>query len=329
MTRGRLALTALGIALSVLAIVALLRAVRAADVAEHLRATRVEWLVAGVLVTAFGYVLRAYRWRALLAPQRELPVGRVFGPTVVGFLAINTLPARLGEFVRAYLLARFERMPTAGVLGSCALERVLDLGFLALFWALSLLFAPYPEWFRVSGYVTFGLGGLAAAGLWLFHARQGHAERLLDNGLFAWIPARLRVGLKDAIPAFGDGLTALGAPGVLPRAVAWSAGMWAVNGSVFLLVGYSAGLDLAWWSPFLLAFVVCVAILLPSSPGFVGVMEAACVVGLSLLGIDGASGLAFGILYHLTQILPLVLLGSVFALRAHLRPSDLAPKAAE
>jgi uncharacterized protein (TIRG00374 family) len=325
-TRGRLALTVLGIALSVLAIVALLRAVSAADVAEHLRATRLEWLAAGIVLTALGYIPRAYRWRALLAPQRDLPIGRVFGPTVVGFLAINTLPARLGEFVRAYLLARFERMATAGVLGSCALERVLDLGFLALFWALSLLFAPYPEWFRVSGYLTFGLGGLAAAGLWLFQARRGAAERVLDHAMLAFVPARVKTGMKGAIPAFGGALTALGAPGVLPRSLAWSAVMWLVNAIVFLLIGYAAGLELPLWSPFLLVFVVCVAISIPSSPGFVGVMEAACVVGLSLLGVDSARGLAFGILYHLSQILPLVLLGTFFAVRAHIRPSDLAPE---
>ncbi len=326
MTRGRMALTAFGVVLSVLAIVALLRAVRAADLAEHLRATRLEWLAAGLLVTTFGYVLRAYRWRALLAPQRMLPISRVFGPTVVGFLAINTLPARLGEFVRAYLLARFEKIPTAGVLGSCALERVLDLGFLALFWGVSLLFAPYPEWFRLSGYLTFGLGGVAAAALWLFQARRAQTERSLDSGFLSRLPAGLKETMKGAIPAFSEALTALGAPGVLPRATAWSAAMWLVNGSVFLLIGYAAGLSLPWWSPFLLTFVVCVAILLPSSPGFVGVMEAACVVGLALLGVDKASGLAFGLLYHLSQILPLVLLGSAFALRAHLKPADLAPQ---
>ncbi|HEU4724256.1 MAG TPA: lysylphosphatidylglycerol synthase transmembrane domain-containing protein [Candidatus Eisenbacteria bacterium] len=326
MTKGRLALTALGIALSVLAVLALLRAVRAADVAEHLRETRLEWLAAGVLVTAFGYVLRAYRWRALLHPQRDLPISRVFGPTVVGFLAINTLPARLGEFVRAYLLARLERLPTAGILGSCALERVLDLAFLAVFWAISLPFAPYPEWFRVSGYLTFGIGGLAVAALWLFHARRAHAERSLEDGLLARLPARLKGAIKGAIPSFAEALTALGAPGVLPRALAWSAAMWVVNASVFLLIGYAVGLTLPWWSPFLLVFVVCVAISLPSSPGFIGVMEAACVAGLTLLGVNGAEGLAFGLVYHLSQILPLVLLGSVYALRAHLKPADLAPE---
>lgn len=325
MTRGRLLLTGLGIALSVLAVVALLRAVRAADVAEHLRATRFEWLLAAVVVTAFGYVLRAYRWRALLHPQRDIPVSRVFGPTVVGFLAINTLPARLGEFVRVYLLARLERLPVAGVFGSSALERLLDLGCLAVFWVVSLLFAPYPEWFRVSGYITFGIGTLAAGLLWLFQARRAQTERSLEHGILSRLPAGLKGAMKGAIPSFAHALRALGAPGVLPRAAAWSAAMWIVNASVFLLIGYAAGIVLPWWSPLLLTFVVCVAISLPSSPGFVGVMEAACVLGLSLLGVDGAGGLAFGILYHLSQILPLVILGSIYAVRAHLKPADLAP----
>jgi uncharacterized protein (TIRG00374 family) len=284
----------------------------------------VEWLLAGMGVTVLGYVMRAYRWRVLLSPQREIPIGRVFGPTVIGFLAINTLPARIGEFVRAYLLARLERLPAAAVLGSCALERVLDLVLLAFFWVISLLFAPFPEWFRVSGYVTFGLGGLAVAALWLFQARGHRAERYLDSGVMAVVPLRVREGIRGAIPAFGEGLRALGAPGVLLRAGIWSVAMWLCSALGFLAVAYAAGLDLPLWSPFLLVFVVCVAILLPSSPGFVGVMEAACVVGLSLLGVDGARGLAYGILYHLSQILPLVLLGSYFALLAHLRPADLA-----
>jgi uncharacterized membrane protein YbhN (UPF0104 family) len=323
-TRGRLALTAVGLALSALAIVALLRAVSAADVADRLASTRLEWMAAAFAVTLFGYLLRAYRWRALLAPQREIPIGRVFTPTILGFLAINTLPARLGEFVRAYLLARAERLPTAGVLGSCALERVLDLVLLAACWGISLLFAPYPEWFRVSGYVTFGVGGLMAAGLWYFHSRHHNAGRHLDGPWLRWLPPRLREGTRGAIPAFGLGLQALGRPGVIARSGAWSAAMWLVNAAVFLIVGAAAGLTLPWWSPFLLVFVVCVAISLPSSPGFVGVMEAACVIGLSLLGVGRAEGLAFGILYHISQIGPLVLLGSYLAVRSHLKPADLA-----
>lgn len=328
MTRGRIALTALGLGLSALAIVALLKAVRAGDVADHLRETRLGWLLLGMLVTLFGYVLRAARWRELLAPEARLPLGRVFGPTIVGFLAINTLPARIGEFVRAYLLARLERLPTAHVLGTSAIERILDLLLLAIFWAASLAFAPFPEWFRVSGYITFGIGGLAAAAVWLLHARRHAAERFLDGDLVSRLPGRLRDGLRSTVPAFGDGLKSLSAPGVLAKSAGWSVAMWLVNGSVFLLAGLAAGLQLPWWSAFLLVFIVCVAILLPSSPGFVGVMEAACVVGLALLGVDQAKGLAFGILYHLTQIVPLIVVGTYYAFRMHLHPSDLATDSA-
>jgi hypothetical protein len=46
-------------------------------------------------------------------------------------------------------------------------------------------------------------------------------------------------------------------------------------------------------------------------------MEGACVVGLGLLGVEGAEALAFGLLYHLVQLLPPILLGSYFAFRGH------------
>ena len=88
------------------------------------------------------------------------------------------------------------------------------------------------------------------------------------RGPLAALPDRWKTGIREAIPAFGEGLRALGAPGVLARSSAWSILMWLANAVGFLVIGYATGLDLPLWSPFLLAFVVCVAILLPSSPGF-------------------------------------------------------------
>jgi uncharacterized membrane protein YbhN (UPF0104 family) len=91
--------------------------------------------------------------------------------------------------------------------------------------------------------------------------------------------------------------------------------MWLTNAVVFLLVGTCVGIHLPLWAPLLLAFVVCVAILVPSSPGFVGVLEGSCVIGLALLGVRGPKALAYGVLYHLTQLAPLIVLGTLFAVR--------------
>jgi uncharacterized membrane protein YbhN (UPF0104 family) len=93
--------------------------------------------------------------------------------------------------------------------------------------------------------------------------------------------------------------------------------MWLVNAVVFLLVAESLGIRLPLWSPLLLAFIVCVAVLLPSSPGFVGVMEGACVVGLGLLGVGGVEALAYALIYHVVQLVPPIILGSLFAIRGH------------
>lgn len=314
MKRGRLLLGVLGIALSAAAVFVLLRQVSPKELVRNISRTDPAWFLAGCGLTILGYWLRALRWGKILSPEAHVAQGRLFAATMVGFLAINTLPARLGELVRAYALARTERIKTGTVLGSVVIERIFDLSALGGFWALSLLFAPYPAWFRWSGYLTLGLTAGITAGLWLLHA--GHdATSPLGSRLRTFVPSRLFATLERPIASFTAGLRVLGRPSTMAASGIITAAMWIVNAAIFLVVGRSMDLALPIWSPLLLAFVVCVAIMVPASPGFIGVLEGSCVVGLSLLGVDASRALAYGILYHLTQILPLVVLGGAYAVR--------------
>jgi len=304
----------LGIGLSAAAVFVLLRQISPKELARNIGRADPAWFLAACGLTILGYWLRAQRWGRILSPEARVTQGKLFAATMVGFLAINTLPARLGELVRAYALARTERIKAGTVLGSVVIERIFDLAALGGFWAMSLLFAPYPAWFRWSGYLTLGLSVGITAALWLLHA--GHyATNPLGSRLRALVPARLFAPLERPIASFTAGLRVLGRPSTMAGAGLTTAAMWLVNGAVFLLVGKSMGLALPLWSPLLLSFVVCVAIMVPSSPGFIGVLEGSCVVGLSLLGVDASRALAYGILYHLTQILPVVLLGGAYAVR--------------
>jgi hypothetical protein len=319
MNRPRLLVAALGIGLSALAVWVLLRQTDLHELAHQLRSARPGWLLAGCIVTLLGYALRARRWGVLLAPYARVSEGRLFGATVVGFLAINTLPARLGELVRAYVLSRTERIPIGIVLGSVVMERIFDLVALGAFWALSLLFAPYPDWFRWSGYLTLAGGVVLVGTLWWLHAAHVNEHAALGR-IMGLLPAGVRGPVSSGVASFSQGLAGIRRPSTILLAALVSAIQWVVAGSVFLIVGQSMGLGLPWWSPFLLAFVVCVAIMLPSSPGFIGVLEASCVVGVGLLGVDASRGLAFGILYHVTQLAPLVVVGSYYAVRGRMGP---------
>jgi uncharacterized membrane protein YbhN (UPF0104 family) len=162
--------------------------------------------------------------------------------------------------------------------------------------------------------VTIGLSVAVTVGLWLLHASHYDADSLASR-LRRFVPKKLLGPIEGPVASFAAGLRVLGKPSTIARAGMLTLFMWVVAGAVFLLVGKSMGLSLPLWSPFLLSFVVCVAIMVPSSPGFIGVLEASCVAGLSLLGVDATRGLAYGVLYHLTQIVPLVLLGGFYALR--------------
>jgi uncharacterized protein (TIRG00374 family) len=328
MSRSRLILLALGLALSAAAVFFLVRSIDLAAAVRAMEHASLGWIAAGLLVTAFGYYLRALRWREILAPRFKPAVGRLFSATMVGFLAINTLPARIGEFVRAYVLARSERIPTATVLGSLVVERVLDMAMLGIFWALSLLFAPVPEWFRWSGYFMLGAGAALGVVLWGLHAARGRAAGWSESGLGKLVPRRLAQAVSAGIPAFGAGLQAFGSPGAMVKAGLWSVAAWAVSAAVFTLVGLSLGLNLPIWSALPLTFVLCVGISVPSSPGFIGVMEGACVLGLSLLGTRGPKALAFAILYHVTQIVPPLVLGTYFIVRQHITPDILGVRVA-
>lgn len=322
MKRSRVVLAVLGILLSAAAVVVLLRQVNARDLARNIGRADPVWFGVACVLTVIAYWLRAVRWGEILSPEARVSQGKLFATTMVGFLAINTLPARLGEVVRAYALARSERIKTGTVLGSVVIERIFDLAALALFWALSLLFAPYPRWFRWSGYVTIALSVGVTVGLWLLH--EGHYDTSsLGSRLSTLAPRWLKAPVEGPVASFAAGLRVLGKPSTMGVTGILTLATWIVTGTIFLAVGQSMKLPLPLWSPFLLSFVVCVAIMVPSSPGFIGVLEGSCVVGLSLIGVDAPRALAYGVVYHLTQILPLVVLGGFYALQGRMGPREL------
>ena len=296
MKRSRWILATVGLVLSAAAVFVLLKQVSARDLWLNLRRADPGWLLAACLLTTVVYWIRAWRWGEILSPVARVPGGRLFATTMVGFLAINTLPARLGELVRAYALARSERIKTGTVLGSVVIERIFDLAALIGFWALSLLFAPYPPWFRWSGYLTIALSVTVTAGLWLLHASH-HVPSSFGSRLKRLLPARLKAPVQRPVASFAEGLRVLGKPSTVAYAGLLTLVMWIVTGAIFLL-----------------SFIVCVAIMLPASPGFIGVLEGSCVVGLSLIGVDTSRALAYGVLYHVTQILPVIVLGGFYAL---------------
>src|SRR5687767_8456144 len=100
----------------------------------EIRRARPLLLGAALAVTAATYVLRSLRWQYFLAPLGHTRFSSAFRATVIGFAATFLLPARAGEVIRPYVLARREGLPATAAFATIILERLLDLvTVLALF----------------------------------------------------------------------------------------------------------------------------------------------------------------------------------------------------
>src|SRR4051812_18332189 len=67
---------------------------------------RPEWLALSLASMFVNLWIRALRWQYLLEPLGETTFATAFRATTVGFAASAVLPARAGEVIRPYFLAR-------------------------------------------------------------------------------------------------------------------------------------------------------------------------------------------------------------------------------
>ena len=104
------------------------------------------WLLgASVFVATFGFFIRALRWKVLLAPVRpDTALRSRFAGVSIGFMANNVLPARMGEFARAFAFSRMEPVSATAAFGTLVVERFMDGVVLLLFLVIPVMTPGFP-----------------------------------------------------------------------------------------------------------------------------------------------------------------------------------------
>src|SRR3990172_9318584 len=69
---------------------------------EALKSAHYIYVIPTSLLTMLVIYLRAYRWGIILAPLKRVEKWPLFSITAIGFMAIDLLPIRMGEFARPY-----------------------------------------------------------------------------------------------------------------------------------------------------------------------------------------------------------------------------------
>ena len=103
------------------------------------------YFLPGIVGYFLSLVIRTYRWKLLLAPTKIVSSRKLFPVVIVGYMANNLLPFRIGELIRSFFLYRRERINTATGLTTILVERLMDAISLLLLIGLSTIFIPISD----------------------------------------------------------------------------------------------------------------------------------------------------------------------------------------
>jgi glycosyltransferase 2 family protein len=326
--RKRWASLALGVLLSVALPVLAFQGVNVSDswnLAVHCDAPL---LALGGLFFLVTLWLRSWRWKYLLAAQQDVRLRSCLSATCVGFLANNILPFRLGDLVRVGALRQLESACGARVLGTVAVERVLDIlslvfllgGYLACAAPgqrqAELLFAGQ---LALAGGV--GLTTMLAIGYW----RRAWLQRLLAAPA-GWVKPSLGDKVAALAGRFLEGLQVFASPRQVGQVVLLSAGLWGASAVSYYFVGEALGLGVAPGDYVVVVFATAFGAIIPAAPGAVGTFHGFARLGLYLVAVrSGEAALAFAALLHATEWVLMNLTGLYFLSRDGLTLLAAAP----
>lgn len=314
---------ALGILLSVVLVGLGIRAFPLDEVAGALTEARPAWLLAGALVYLLTMPLRGVRWSTLLGEVK--PVSPVAATEVlaVGTLANNVMPARLGDVVRAFVLARREQVSASTTFATIMLERVFDgVVVVGMLLAVLLIAPPGAAWVSgvawVMGLVFTGAIVVSAVLAW----NEGRALILAEK-LMQPLPAGLRGKLLGVLVKLARGLSTLKSPRATLLVVVTSVVVWGIEVVVWGLVQHGMGLDMPVHGLVLVMAVLTLGLTAPSAPAFVGVFEGLVIAAVALYGVAGPPAAAFAIAMHVVHFSVGTALGALSAWRLGLRVAEL------
>lgn len=303
--------------------VALYFAFRRADIPAifaAFRGARYGPIALGFLSIAALTLLRGFRWSVLTGGRLSPMDG--FWLFNIGFLINSILPARLGEFARAYLAGRREKMHFTSALSSIAVERLMDMIAVAAMFAFILLAIDLPPWARGAGSVM-GIGAVAGIILLAFAARKPERALSLGVRVLARFPRVEEESAERFLRPFIDGLAGVSSLKTFLLGLGLTLLAWFFSGVAgwLMMLGF-------WPDPPLIDGILAIAasgvgISVPAAPSGVGTFEAAVIGVLAAVGYDANVARGYAIVLHAANIVTTAVIGVIGLMREGLSFKDL------
>lgn len=308
------------------------------DLGNAFKSVKYIYLLPAVLLVALTFLFRAMRWRYLVSSVKDVKTSHLFSPLMIGFMG-NVLPARAGEFIRAYLLGKQENLSFSASFATIFVERLMDmLIFLlllvgVLFFSADIFQGDAGSDHRLMGYmIKFGwISFIGCIFIFSFSVllqyKNDWAMKIVEFCTKP-LPHKWREKIIGIVHSFTDGLSILKDIKAFLAALALSIPVWIAMVFTYYPIHLAFGLESQLpmiTSVLVVSLTVGIFISLFPAPAFLGSFQLACVVALhEIFGISEAVAASYGIIAWLVAMGFIIITGLFFIVKDNISFSEIS-----
>ena len=306
------------------------------------------YVLPALALYTISLLFRTTRWRFFLEPVAEGGLKRPLLPVVVvGYMALNLIPARIGEIVRAVYLSIRESISATGALGTVLLERLSDVLALLLLFAIAALVGSIAAESALSDLAASVPGGVATMAFvavapfvllvalvaYIVLVNPARTEVML-NALLRFVGPVLRQRIVSAVVNLLNGFWSVRTPSGLMKLLLLSIPVWIFEIGMYYVI--ALGFDLRGAFSSELQFVSAIVIfgaagnlggVIPALPGNWGTMDVVGAGALIAIGADPEVAAAYALTVHVALWVPVTLVGAFILLSDHVSLARLTQDA--
>jgi hypothetical protein len=264
-----------------------------------------DWRKIGIALGCIylGYVFRSIRWALLLRHTKKIGVFSLLGTQVIGFTAV-ALIGRVADLVRPYLVSKKTGLPLSSQVAVYIVERLFDMGSMALIFSVAMLWIPQAEILKATGHSKMmsalaehsplltafiaRFGGLVLTllgALFLVAVRvSGEVVASICQSVFSLFSKKLGSAIADKVRTFRSGLDTMRSFADFAVTASLSLAMW------FLIsFAYLEGCRAFTASPQLAAITLPKCILLMIASGGASIIQLPVLGWFTQIGIVAAA----------------------------------------
>ncbi|MBR6162651.1 flippase-like domain-containing protein [bacterium] len=296
---------------------------------------KIIWLIVPVLLLSM--YARGIRLHYLLSEKSGMNINELTGVCFAGSALNICLPARAGDFFRAYYLGAKNNSDKVKIFGSIVLERIFDgLCVLGLLFIGIMFFSKNHLAMKLCTYAAILFLGALSVVIVLYKFNKTDAFCGFLVSVAQKFPQKISDILVKIISFFNkllnsfiDGFEIINSPKMFFMVGFWSVVIWSIECLEFYVTVKSLGLTTGFSVTLFISSFIALSSAIPSASIFVGLYQYAVIQAMALYHVAKEPALVFGIVHPFIQSLTLTLIGFAVLFKNGVDVRQISEKAKE